>query len=171
MTDAFVDAGSASNLRSCGTTSSINPGKDGFGATRAVHEFRLADYKSTGRFVADRSFVLMRDGKACGLVPLVFGQNASGYVTASYMDAPLPWPMVISSVEDQKSVREALFDELEQRVRLGRCPHAQFGSCPSRRGSGVRLRIRRNRKNARFCRYEPCLPLGGHNARDPQPRS
>jgi len=89
-----------------------------FWATRAMHEYRVEYYKSTGRFIADRSFALIRDGRPRGLAPLVLGHEPhAGDIVASHMDAPLPWPMAAPGADDPQELREALFDELEQRVR------------------------------------------------------
>lgn len=88
-----------------------------FWATRTMHEFRIACYQAAGRLVDDRSFVFIRDGRPCGLVPLVIGRDDSdGDLMASYLGAPLPWPMVVSDVNDRNVIQTLLFSELERRV-------------------------------------------------------
>jgi hypothetical protein len=88
-----------------------------FWATSAMHEYRIACFEASGLLIADRSFVYLRDGRPCGLVPLVFGRDAfDGDIIAAYLDAPLPWPMVVAGMVDRESIQTTLFDELERRV-------------------------------------------------------
>jgi len=88
-----------------------------FWATNSMHEFRIACYQAAGRLVEDRSFVFLRDGRPCGLVPLAIGRDdCNGDLMASYLDAPLPWPMVVSDVDDRRGIQRLLFSELERRV-------------------------------------------------------
>jgi hypothetical protein len=86
-------------------------------ATRATHEFRISCLKAASRLVADRSFLLVLDGIPTGLAPLVIEKcDQTGYLSAAYLGAPLPWPMVIGDRADKGEVQRLIFDELERRV-------------------------------------------------------
>ena len=109
-----------------------------FWATRAMHEFRIACYQAAGRLVDDRSFVFIRDGRPCGLVPLVIGRDDyDGDLMASYLGAPLPWPMVVSDVDDRKGIQTLLFSELERRVHDSNATVLRLALAPPGVGSDL----------------------------------
>jgi GNAT superfamily N-acetyltransferase len=83
-----------------------------------MHDFRVICLREAGRFVADLSFVLKRDGVPIGLVPLVLCRSSlNDLLVASYGDLPLPWPMMnLQPDYDSDEVRALLFNELERRV-------------------------------------------------------
>jgi Acetyltransferase (GNAT) domain len=88
-----------------------------FWATEAMHEFRVAHLQASKLFIADRSFILLRGGRPCALVPLVICREATdGDVVASYLNTPLPWPMVVAEIADRESITLAILNELEARV-------------------------------------------------------
>lgn len=87
-----------------------------FWATRTAHLYRLKYLETVGTLLADRSFILLRDGKPIGLCPLVLRRD-EGAIFANYLDAPLPAPIIVGDTPDRSSVEAALFDELERRVR------------------------------------------------------
>jgi hypothetical protein len=115
----------------------VNASREGwFWATRAMHRFRMTRFEVSGGLIADRSFVFIRDGRACGLVPLVIGRDLQdGDIVASYLDAPLPWPMIVSDVADRKSIELALFDELENRARAADATMLRLALAPPGVGS------------------------------------
>ena len=88
-----------------------------FWSTYEQHRFRITVSEASGRLVEDKSFVLLQEGKPCGLSPLVFikAVDFEG-IQASYNDCPLPWPMVIDSINDQNKTLDYLFEEMEFRI-------------------------------------------------------
>lgn len=120
MADSIVDVASLDNLPLAWDAIVNSAPEAWFWATRAVHELRLSRLESTGLLVADRSFVLLRDGKPCGLAPLTLTQEKdSSDILATYGNGPLPWPMVVADTPDRALVETALLDEIERRVRNG----------------------------------------------------
>lgn len=87
-------------------------------STRAMHTFRVTVLEGTGRLVGDRSFILVRDGKPCAVVPLtLLRERETGIVVAAYGDeeAFIPWPALAQDAANAET--EALiFDEIERRV-------------------------------------------------------
>ena len=131
----LADAGGAAELWD--EIASTSP-EGWFWATRAMHDFRMAYMEVSGYLIADRSFAFIRDGRACGLVPLVLGSDRQdGDIAASYMDAPLPWPMIAAGVPDRKGIELVLFDELEKRVRLAKAAMLRLTLAPP--GLGVEM--------------------------------
>lgn len=89
-----------------------------FWSTWAMHQFRVEYARSTGRFFEDRSFIVTEGGQPVGLAPVVFVKSLEGYIFASHIDCPLPWPMAIGRDENELIEREAaLLDEVERRAR------------------------------------------------------
>ena len=84
-------------------------------ATYSNYLFRLAYLQSKGALVEDRSFILMRDEKPCGLAPVVIARDR-GELVATYGDVPLSWPLLVPVREDESKNETLLFDELERRV-------------------------------------------------------
>jgi GNAT superfamily N-acetyltransferase len=117
----------------------VNTSAEGwFWATRAMHEARVARFEASGLLVADRSFLLVRDGRARGLVPLVIGRDVNdGDNFASYLDAPLPWPMIGADAADRDGILLALFNELEARVVSEKAAMLRLMLAPPGVGSGM----------------------------------
>ena len=88
-----------------------------FWSTYVQYQFRIAVLEASGRFVGDKSFVLLQEGKPCGLAPLVFVKaiDFEG-IQASY-DLPLPWPMVADCVDNRIKAADFMLDELERRIQ------------------------------------------------------
>jgi hypothetical protein len=87
-------------------------------ASAATHLFRISCLEAKASLISDRSFVLLRGGRPCGLAPLVLSRDGeSGDVVATYGDVPQPWPMVVADATDAAAVEQTLFDEVERRVR------------------------------------------------------
>ena len=89
-----------------------------FWSTYVHYQFRIAVLEASGRLVGDKSFVLLQEGKPCGLAPLVFVKaiDFEG-IQASYYDLPLPWPMVADCVDDRIKTVDYLLDEIELRIK------------------------------------------------------
>jgi hypothetical protein len=86
--------------------------------TSAMHAFRTCTLEKTGRLAGDHSFVVLDDGKPCGLAPLVLSRMPTEDITvASYGDIALPWPLVAGQISDRPAVENLLLDEVERRVR------------------------------------------------------
>lgn len=91
-----------------------------------MHEFRLECIRAAGRYIADESFCLIRNGKPIALVPLVLhrGEDQTDIV-ASYMSAPLPLPMIAHGLSDRATVLTVLLDQLEERLRAAKVTNVQ----------------------------------------------
>jgi len=85
-----------------------------FWSTYYEHCFRISVLKANGKFIQDKSFLIYDNKNLCGLVPLVF-VNSSDFdgIDASY-DKPLPWPMIMDSVQDKISLIEFVFNKIDK---------------------------------------------------------
>jgi hypothetical protein len=88
-----------------------------FWSTYAQYRFRISVLKASGRLVGEKSFILLQEGKPCGLAPLIFVKaiDFEG-IQASY-DNPLPWPMVADCVDNRIKAADFMLDELERRIQ------------------------------------------------------
>ena len=111
-------------------------------STYAQYKFRISVLQASGRLVKDKSFILLQEGKSCGLAPLLFvkGVNFKG-IQASY-DIPLPWPMITDSVEDYSKAEEFMLDEIELRIQEIGAKKLSFWLSPPGLGDNFMKRFR-----------------------------
>jgi len=101
-----------------------------FWSTYVEYRFRIAILKAAGRLVGEKSFVLLHEGKPCGLAPLIFVKSIDFEgIQASY-DIPLPWPMVKDYIHDRVEAVNYMFDEIELRVKDARVERLQLMLSP-----------------------------------------
>jgi len=115
----------------------VNASPEGwFWATSAMHDYRLASYEARGHLIADRSFVIVCDGQPCALVPLVIGRDHhDGDIVASYLNCPLPWPMIRPDIAERDAIEQAIFDEIEMRVSSAKATMLRLTLAPAGPGS------------------------------------
>ena len=82
------------------------------------HCFRITVLKLKGVFFEDKSFFIYdKEKKLCGLVPLVFIKSSDyNGLEASY-DKPLPWPMVMSHMQNNVLIHEFIFTKIDELLR------------------------------------------------------
>jgi hypothetical protein len=79
------------------------------------HCFRINVLKASLRFVKDESFFVYLDSQLCGLVPfVVVKSNDFDGLEASY-DKPLPWPLVMDSINNKKEVISFIFKNIDEK--------------------------------------------------------
>jgi hypothetical protein len=97
-----------------------------FWSTYAQYCFRITVLKSAGNFIADDSFVLLKDGEPCGLAPLIFVKAISYNGIQAGYDMPLPFPMIIDSVGNYSETLDYVFDEIEKRCKANNIGMIKF---------------------------------------------
>ena len=87
-----------------------------FWSTYQEHQYRLSTLKASGVLIKDSTFLLVDNNIFYGLAPLVFIRSSVfDGIQASY-DKPLPWPMIVDTVNDPEKVYSFIFDEIERLI-------------------------------------------------------